>query len=161
MLLLAGALAAAALVPGRAAAQQTDSARAALWLRGACPGQEVQIATTAGERVRGYCGPIRARELTVSLVTRETTVPFTAVDSIWARRRGTARGLRIGAAAGALLGGAGGALIASALCERIDGCGSEAALGGLFGAAAGGATRALVGGAVGSRVRVWVRLYPR
>ncbi len=158
--LLACALAAAALAPERTAAQQTDSARAALWLRGACPGREVQIATTEGERVRGYCGPIRARELTVSLAARETVVPFTRVERVWVRGRGTFRGARIGALAGALFGGAAAALVYNALCENVEGCASETLGTAFLGAAAGGASGAVLGGVVGSRMMVWVRLYP-
>lgn len=158
--LLACALAVAPLAPGGAAAQQTDSAGAALWLRGACPGREVQIATTAGERVRGYCGPIRARELTVSLAARETVVPFTAIDSVWVRGRGTRPGGRIGAVAGALFGGAAGALVVRTFCDGVESCPSDTLEAAFLGAAAGGAAGAVLGSAIGSRWIVWVRLYP-
>lgn len=145
-----------------AAAQQTDSARAALWLRGVCPGnREVQVATTEGERVRGYCAPIESTQLRIALAARERVVPFDAIDSIWVRTSGSGPGARTGALIGALAVAGAGLFFVQGLCETGNGCVNDTVRVGLGGAAAGGAAGALLGGALGHATQVWKRIYPR
>lgn len=145
-----------------AAAQQTDSARAALWLRGVCPGnREVQVATTAGERVRGYCGPIESTQLRISLAAREQVVPFAAIDSIWVQKPGSGSGATMGALIGALAAGGAGVFLSQGLCETDDRCPNETMLLGMGAAAAGGTAGALLGAVLGHGTRVWKRIYPR
>lgn len=144
-----------------AAAQQTDSARAALWLRGVCPGErEVLISTTEGERVRGYCGPIESTQLRLMRSSREQVVPFAAVDSLWVRQRGSGRGATMGALVGALAMGGAGVLLSQGLCETEDGCVSETVMLGAGGAATGGTIGALLGAVAGYATRTWRRIYP-
>lgn len=144
-----------------AAAQQADSANVAMWLRGMCPGtRELRIATTGGERVRGYCGAIESGQLRISLGTRERRVPFVDVDTIWVLERGSGRGASTGALAGALLVGGAGVLLSQGLCEGGGSCTDDVLLLGITGAAAGGAAGALLGAAVGHATRGWRRIYP-
>jgi hypothetical protein len=156
------ALLAALSLAAPAAAQQTDSARAALWLRGVCPGnREVRIATTAGERVRGYCATIESTQMRVRTATRERTVPFTAVDSVWVLQRGAGSRATMGALIGALALGGAGVLLGQGLCEgNDDNCLSGSVLLGVSGAAVGGTAGAILGGVAGHATRAWRRIYP-
>lgn len=157
--LLAAALAALFAIP--TAAQVGDSANAAVWLRGVCPGREVLIATTSGERVRGYCAPIEDTRLRVRWGADEQTVEFTAVDSIWVRSRGASRGATTGALVGAVLVGGAGVLLGSGLCGLDDGeCREDTLLLAMGGAATGGLVGAILGGAAGHATRAWARIYP-
>lgn len=149
-------LAAVVAVAAPAAAQRADSANAALWLRGICPGtREVRIDTTDGERVRGYCAPVEATQLRVTLGTREQVVPFAEVESIWVLRRGSGRGAATGALIGALVVGGAGVLLSQGLCE-FGGCLNETVMTGL----AGGAAGAILGSVAGRGTQTWRRIYP-
>ncbi|HEX6369465.1 MAG TPA: hypothetical protein VF006_11075 [Longimicrobium sp.] len=155
------ALFAALALAAPAAGQQTDSARAALWLRGVCPGREVQISTTWGERVRGRCAPIESTQLRLTGDAREQVVPFAGIDSLWVRQRGSGSGAGIGALLGALAGGGAALLLSQGLCESEDGCVNDTLVVGMGAAATLGTVGALLGGAVGHMTRVWRRIYPQ
>ena len=159
LLLLAAVLAAA---PGAApaAAQASDSARAALWLHRDCPGGLVRVTTGAGPRIQGRCGPIEAGRLVVREADVTHYVPFTALEGVWVRRRGTGHGAATGALIGGVAGGVWTGLVASGLCGGGPGCERDMMLLGLVGGAAGALTGTVLGAATGSRTRVWVRVYP-
>lgn len=143
------------------AAQYADSANAALWLRGLCPGARVvQIATTSGERVHGYCAPIELTQLRVRMGTDERVVPFAEVDSIWVRQRGSGPGATTGALVGALVVGGAGMFLSQGLCETGDGCVNDTVMFGMAGAATGGIAGAILGGIVGGATQVWRQIYP-
>ncbi|HEX2211618.1 MAG TPA: hypothetical protein VHG93_28280 [Longimicrobium sp.] len=155
------ALAAILVLAVPAAAQRPDSANAALWLRGVCPGtREVRIETMDGDRVRGYCGPIENAQLRVKLGRDEQVVPFRDVESIWVRQRASGEGATVGALIGALAVGGAGAFLASSLCEFESDCMDGVVLFGLGGAAVGGTAGALLGAVLGSTTRSWRRIYP-
>jgi len=145
-----------------AAAQMTDSARAATWLGGVCPGKrEVLVATTSGERVRGLCAPIESTQLRIERGSREQVVPFAAVDSVWVRQGGAGSGGTTGALIGALAVGGAGLLVGQGLCEGVgDNCLDGSLLLGVTGAAVGGTVGALLGAAGGHVTRTWRRIYP-
>jgi hypothetical protein len=160
--LLRALTSAALAVSAPAAAQAMDSARAERWLDGVCPGnREMLVATTAGERVRGYCGPIESTQLRLERGGREQVVAFTAVDSVWVRRGGSGAGATRGALIGALAVGGAGLLLGQGLCEGVgDDCLDGLLLLGVSGAAAGGTIGALLGAVGGHATRAWRRIYP-
>lgn len=144
-----------------AAAQYGDSATAAMWLRGVCPGnREVLIATRSGERVRGYCGPIELTQLRVTRAERERAVPFTEVETISVRRRGSGAGATTGALIGVLGLGGTGLLMAHSLCGGGDDCASGYLGLGVGGAAIGGTLGAVLGGITGRVTQGWKQIYP-
>lgn len=155
-ILLAAALAAAA-TPGRAAGQDPDSARAVLRRDGVCPGAQVQVSTTFGERFSGTCVLQDARLLLV-LDGVEQPVLYTAVDSIWVRGPATRAGTITGAWVGAGVGGALGAAFIGVFCDYA--CRDDLTVYAVGGAAAGALGGTVVGTVVGSEMRVWIRLYP-
>lgn len=153
LLVLAGIAA-----PGRAAAQDPDSARATLVRHRLCPDEQVQISTTFAERFVGRCVMEDAR----LLVVRESgahPILYTAVDSIWVRGPATRPATVTGAWVGAGLGGALGTLFVAAFCEVR--CRGDYVLYGLGGAAAGALAGRSLGWLIGREARVWIRLYPR
>lgn len=160
--LLAALTFAALALAAPAGAQQLDSARAARWLGGVCPGKrEVLVATTSGERVRGYCAPIESAQLRIGRGARERVVPFAAVDSVWVRQGGAGAGGTTGALIGALAVGGAGVLLGQGLCEGVgDDCLDGSVLLGVTGAAVGGTVGALLGAAGGHVARTWRRIYP-
>lgn len=156
------AMAAALAFAAPAAAQRMDSARAETWLGGVCPGnREVQVTTTAGRRIRGYCGPIERTQLRITLAAREQGVPFDSIGGIWVRKRGSASGAATGALMGALALASTAVFFGQGLCETEDGCVSDTVKLGLGAAAVGGAAGALLGGVLGHATHVWKRIYPR
>lgn len=152
-------LACAAAVPGRAAGQDPDSARAALERNYLCRGARVLVSTTLAERFQGRCVLQDTRLLIVDGGGVETPIPYTAVDSIWVRGPGTRAWTLTGAWVGGTLGGALGALVVAALCE-VD-CTTDYVRFPVIGAAAGAVTFGSVGWAIGRHTRVWIRRYPR
>jgi hypothetical protein len=159
---LALTIAAALAFAAPASAQMSDSAGAAQWLRGVCPGsREVRIATTAGEQVHGYCDAIERTHLRLSVGSRERTVPLAAVDSVWVRERVAGQGASKGALFGVLLVGGAGVLLGQGFCEgEGDDCIGGSLLLGVGGAAIGGTVGAVLGGIGGHATRTWRRLYP-
>lgn len=154
------AVAAAALMSGRAAAQETDSVNVGR-LRQACAGRMVRVTTTAGEEVRGQCGPVEdTRLLVVAQDSSVVEVPYRAVDGIWVRRSGFVKGVNGGALLGGILGGTWGALVGTTLCDGGQSCTGETVAftvgSGVLGALTGG----FIGGSIGSMTRVWIRLHP-
>lgn len=155
------ALLAAVAFAAPAAAQYRDSANAATWLRGVCPGnREVLIATKAGDRVRGYCGPIELAQLRVSRADQERTVPFAQVESISVRQRGSGAGATTGALIGALGLGWTGLMLGRGLCEGGGDCVDGMLLLGVSGAAVGGTLGAVLGGITGRVTQGWKQIYP-
>lgn len=144
-----------------AAAQYRDSANAAMWLRGVCPGnREVLIATTSGERVRGYCGPVELAQLRVTRAERERTVAFREVETISVRQRGSGAGATTGALIGVLGLGGTGLLMAHSLCDGGDDCATGYLGLGVGGAAIGGTLGAVLGGVTGRVTQGWKQIYP-
>lgn len=154
LLLCAGA----AAVPGRAAGQDPDSARAVLRRNVLCQGAQVMISTTFAERFRGRCVLQDERLLVVDPRGVETPILYTAVDSIWVRGPGTRAGTVTGAWIGGALGAAFGMLFVAGFCE-VD-CRGDYVTHGVAGAAAGGFSGGVAGGLIGREARVWIRQYP-
>lgn len=160
--LLLAVLCAAALVPGRAAAQGADSA-GLLRLRRACAGSLAHVTTTSGQDVRGRCGPVDDARLVVQdSAGRVWELPYAGIESVRVRRSGARRGAAVGGVAGGVVLGAWVGLVASALCsgDGGSGCGRDAGLATLAGAGVGALGGAGIGAAVGSATRVWVRVHP-
>ncbi|HEU4883020.1 MAG TPA: hypothetical protein VFT45_12255 [Longimicrobium sp.] len=144
-------------IPARAAGQDPDSALAVLRREGLCPGAQVQISTTFGERFRGTCMLQDARLLVVDGDSAQPVL-YTAVDSIWVRGPAAEPGTLTGAWIGAGVGGALGALFVAAFCDYA--CRDDAVVYSLGGAVGGAMSGAVIGNLAGSGMRVWTRLYP-
>jgi hypothetical protein len=157
-LLIALPVALAAFAPGRAAAQDADSARAAM--RGVCPGGVVRIVTTTGDEVQGRCGRVEDARLMVDAEEGRRPVALADVERVWVRGSGWRSGATIGGVTGGLLLGGAAVFLASSLCDGGDDCGPAIFFVGAGGAAFGGLGGAVLGGAMGSTTRVWVRVYP-
>ena len=153
--LLVGCAGAAA--PGRLAALDADSARAVLRREGLCPGAQVQVSTTFGERFQGECVLQDARLLVVREGV-EQPVLYTAVDSIWIRGSGMNSGTVAGGWVGAGVGGALGMAYRAAACDFR--CPVGMVLYGAGGAVAGALVGRAAGAVIGGATRVWIRLYP-
>lgn len=146
-----------AATPGGAAGQDPDSARAVLGREGLCPGPQVQISTTFGDRFRGRC-VLQDQRLLVVGEGVEQPVLYTAVDSVWMRWPGTRSGTVAGGWVGAGLGGALAAAYRTVACDFR--CPASSVLYGLGGVVAGALTGREVGALIGSRTQIWLRLYP-
>lgn len=145
-------------VPARAQAGETAVIRRELARR--CPGAEVRLALASADTLRGYCGFVEDRRLTVRWMTEARDVPLEQVEALWIRTRGTGTGARTGA----ILGGLGlatfGFIVGNGLCDDTAGCGSDTAYlagaGGVLGALAG----AGIGALIGHNVHAWDQRYP-
>lgn len=158
------ALAAAVLLAGPLAAQAADTTTPDVpRLRQACAGSMVQVTTTAGQDVRGRCGPVEDTRLVVQdTAGRVWEVPYASLQSLRVRRSGARRGAAVGALAGGIVAGVWVGLASDLLCngDGGSGCGDDVLLGSLLGAGVGALGGAGVGAAIGSTTRVWVRVYP-
>jgi len=121
------------------------------------PAQRVRLVTVDGQRSEG---PIRASvtgEAGLRL-SAATSLPLSAIDSLWRRHSNTGRG----AALGALLFGATTALLSSKLCSSVnEGFGCEDAGIVVVLTVAGAAVGAGVGALIGSGSAHWQLLYAR
>lgn len=140
------------LLPASLAAQATLDSVA----RQLKPGQTVRLHLQTGQRAEGRFTAYQSDSSIVRLATRDTTMPFAMIDSIWVRKTGA----KTGAIVGAVAVGVPSALFWGALCTGLnDGgeCGQWGAVAGLTVAGAG--VGALLGAAIGSVSSHWQLRY--
>jgi len=121
-------------------------------------GQTVRVRLTDGQRFEARLVGVDSSPLLLRFVQSPQGVPISSIDSLWLRRRGTARGalisgIVVGAAAFAL-----GAGFCYAFGEG-DGCHSWGYVVGF--SIAGGGAGALVGAGIGSLFPRWQRVDPQ
>ena len=139
------------LLPASLAAQTTlDDA-----IRSLRPGQTVRLHSQTGQLAEGRFTVYQSDPPVVHLAMRDTTIPFTMIDSLWVRTTGA----KTGAIVGAVAVGVPSALFWGALCNVAgDGeCGQWGIVAGLTVAGAG--VGALLGAAIGSASSRWQLRY--
>ena len=121
-------------------------------------GQTVRVRLTDGQRFEARIASVDSNPLALRFTQSPQTVPISSIDSLWLRRRGTARGALIG---GIVVGGASFAL-AAVVCTALaegNGCHDWGAVVGF--SLAGTAVGALLGAGMGSLFPRWQRVDPQ
>ena len=120
--------------------------------------QRVRLVTVDGQRSEGLIREPVTGTAGLRFNAATSTIPLSAIDSLWRRRSNTGRG----AALGALLFGATTAILSSKLCSTVnEGFGCEDASIVVLLTVAGAAVGAGVGALIGSGSSHWQLFYAR
>ncbi len=121
-------------------------------------GQTVRVRLADGQRFEARLVSVDSSPLVLRFAQSPQGVPISSIDSLWLRRRGTARGAIIG---GIVVGGASfalGALVCTVVGEGT-GCNDWGAV--VVFSVAGAGVGALLGAGVGSLFPRWQRVDPQ
>jgi len=121
-------------------------------------GQTVRVRLVGGQRFEARLVSVDSSPLVLRFAQSPQGVPISSIDSLWLRRRGTARGAIIG---GIVVGGASfalGALVCTVVGEGT-GCNDWGAV--VVFSVAGAGVGALLGAGVGSLFPRWQRVDPQ
>ena len=121
-------------------------------------GQTVRVRLADGQRFEARLVGVDSSPLVLRFAQSPQGVPISSIDSLWLRRRGTARGAIIG---GIVVGGASFALAAVVCTALGEGTGCDAWGTVVAFSVAGASVGALLGAGMGSLFPRWQRVDPQ